>query len=184
MFFVLAGMLDKFVYLKPGVAFILVFVGLKMTLSAWIHIPILPVAGGDRADAGRRGGAVDPARAPREAQTSGLTAAYTAGSAAPSFPAMPPTSLWSRLGPRPPRAPRLGDVRLGELGDADDHHRGRLPDLLREGRRGEPAGGGATQRFATANTLAMVIIALLSPILGTIADSRRHQEADARPSSW
>jgi len=39
MFFVLAGMLDKFVYLKPGVAFILVFVGLKMTLSAWIHIP-------------------------------------------------------------------------------------------------------------------------------------------------
>jgi tellurite resistance protein TerC len=39
LFFVLAGMLDKFVYLKPGVAFILVFVGLKMTLSAWIHIP-------------------------------------------------------------------------------------------------------------------------------------------------
>jgi TerC family integral membrane protein len=41
LFFVLAGMLDKFVYLKPGVAFILVFVGLKMTLSAWIHIPTL-----------------------------------------------------------------------------------------------------------------------------------------------
>jgi tellurite resistance protein TerC len=39
MFFVLAGMLDKFVYLKTGVAFILVFIGLKMTLSAWIHIP-------------------------------------------------------------------------------------------------------------------------------------------------
>ena len=39
MFFVLAGMLDKFVYLKPGVAFILIFVGLKMTLSAWIHVP-------------------------------------------------------------------------------------------------------------------------------------------------
>jgi tellurite resistance protein TerC len=39
LFFVLAGMLDKFVYLKTGVAFILVFVGLKMTLSAWIHIP-------------------------------------------------------------------------------------------------------------------------------------------------
>jgi tellurite resistance protein TerC len=39
LFFVLAGMLDKFVYLKPGVAFILVFVGLKMSLSAWIHIP-------------------------------------------------------------------------------------------------------------------------------------------------
>jgi tellurite resistance protein TerC len=41
LFFVLAGMLDKFVYLKPGVAFILVFVGSKMTLSAWIHLPIL-----------------------------------------------------------------------------------------------------------------------------------------------
>jgi tellurite resistance protein TerC len=41
LFFVLAGMLDKFVYLKPGVAFILVFVGLKMTLSAWVHLPIL-----------------------------------------------------------------------------------------------------------------------------------------------
>jgi tellurite resistance protein TerC len=39
MFFVLAGMLDKFVYLRPGVAFILVFVGFKMALSAWIHIP-------------------------------------------------------------------------------------------------------------------------------------------------
>jgi tellurite resistance protein TerC len=39
MFFVLAGMLDKFVYLKPGVAFVLIFVGLKMTVSAWVHIP-------------------------------------------------------------------------------------------------------------------------------------------------
>jgi tellurite resistance protein TerC len=41
LFFVLASMLDKFVYLKPGVAFILVFVGFKMTLSAWLHIPTL-----------------------------------------------------------------------------------------------------------------------------------------------
>ena len=41
LFFVLAGMLDKFVYLKPGVAVILVFVGLKMTASYWVHIPIL-----------------------------------------------------------------------------------------------------------------------------------------------
>jgi tellurite resistance protein TerC len=39
LFFVLAGMLDRFVYLKPGVAFILVFVGAKMTLSGWFHIP-------------------------------------------------------------------------------------------------------------------------------------------------
>jgi tellurite resistance protein TerC len=41
LFFVLAGMMDKFVYLKPGVAIILVFVGLKMTLSHWLHIPTL-----------------------------------------------------------------------------------------------------------------------------------------------
>src|SRR3954463_7778096 len=39
LFFVLAGMLDRFIYLKTGVAFILVFVGLKMTLSAWFHLP-------------------------------------------------------------------------------------------------------------------------------------------------
>jgi TerC family integral membrane protein len=38
LFFVLAGMMDKFVYLKPGVALILIFVGLKMTLSPWVHL--------------------------------------------------------------------------------------------------------------------------------------------------
>lgn len=41
LFFVLAGMMDKFAYLKPGVALILVFVGLKMTLSHWVHLPTL-----------------------------------------------------------------------------------------------------------------------------------------------
>ena len=41
LFFVLAGMMDKFVYLKPGVALILIFVGLKMTLSHWVHVPTL-----------------------------------------------------------------------------------------------------------------------------------------------
>jgi tellurite resistance protein TerC len=41
LFFVLAGMMDQFVYLKPGVALILVFVGFKMVLSHWLHIPIL-----------------------------------------------------------------------------------------------------------------------------------------------
>jgi len=39
LFFVLAGMLDRFVYLKPGVALILVFVGGKMAVSAWLHVP-------------------------------------------------------------------------------------------------------------------------------------------------
>ena len=40
LFFVLAGMMDRFVYLKPGVALILIFVGAKMTLSHWLHLPI------------------------------------------------------------------------------------------------------------------------------------------------
>ena len=39
LFFVLAGMMDKFVYLKPGVAVILVFVGVKMIGSSWVKIP-------------------------------------------------------------------------------------------------------------------------------------------------
>jgi tellurite resistance protein TerC len=41
LFFVLAGMMDKFAYLKPGVALILVFVGAKMAASAWLHVPIV-----------------------------------------------------------------------------------------------------------------------------------------------
>jgi tellurite resistance protein TerC len=40
LFFVLAGMMDRFAYLKPGVALILVFVGGKMAVSAWLHVPI------------------------------------------------------------------------------------------------------------------------------------------------
>src|ERR671919_1644861 len=34
------------------------------------------------------------------------------------------------------------------------------------------AGAGATQRLATVNTIALVIIALLSPVLGAISDYR------------
>lgn len=41
LFFLLAGMLDSFHYLKPGVALILVFVGVKMVISGWVHLPIL-----------------------------------------------------------------------------------------------------------------------------------------------
>jgi tellurite resistance protein TerC len=39
LFFVLAGMLDRFRYLKPGVALVLVFIGAKMMTAAWVHIP-------------------------------------------------------------------------------------------------------------------------------------------------
>lgn len=41
LFFVLAGALDRFRYLKPAVAMILVFVGAKMVLAAWLHFPTL-----------------------------------------------------------------------------------------------------------------------------------------------
>jgi tellurite resistance protein TerC len=41
LFFLLAGMLDKFHYLKTGVALILVFVGIKMVNAHWVHLPIL-----------------------------------------------------------------------------------------------------------------------------------------------
>jgi tellurite resistance protein TerC len=40
MFFVLADAMNRFVYLKPGVALILGFVGIKMVLSGWLHLPV------------------------------------------------------------------------------------------------------------------------------------------------
>ncbi|HEV8599214.1 MAG TPA: TerC/Alx family metal homeostasis membrane protein [Gemmatimonadales bacterium] len=41
LYFVLAGAIDQFSYLKPAVATILVFVGLKMVGSAWLHVPTI-----------------------------------------------------------------------------------------------------------------------------------------------
>ncbi len=41
LFFILSGMLDRFEYLKPAVALILIFVGIKMLLSEVVHLPIL-----------------------------------------------------------------------------------------------------------------------------------------------
>ena len=49
LFFLLAGVMDSFRYLKPGVALILIFIGLKMALSYWVHLSIglsLGVIGG------------------------------------------------------------------------------------------------------------------------------------------
>jgi tellurite resistance protein TerC len=40
MFFLLAGVMDRFVYLKTGLAIVLAFVGVKMLLSDLFHIPI------------------------------------------------------------------------------------------------------------------------------------------------
>jgi tellurite resistance protein TerC len=40
LYFVLAGAMGRFVYLKVGLAVVLVFVGVKMLISEWYHIPI------------------------------------------------------------------------------------------------------------------------------------------------
>jgi tellurite resistance protein TerC len=39
LYFLLADLRDKFDYLQPGLAVILAFVGTKMILSHWLHIP-------------------------------------------------------------------------------------------------------------------------------------------------
>ncbi|HEX6643465.1 MAG TPA: TerC family protein [Gemmatimonadales bacterium] len=41
LFFVLADMMHRFDYLKPAIAVILIFVGIKMTVSNWVHLPTL-----------------------------------------------------------------------------------------------------------------------------------------------
>jgi predicted tellurium resistance membrane protein TerC len=40
MYFLLAGIVDKFIYLKYGLAAILTFVGAKMLIAPWYHVPI------------------------------------------------------------------------------------------------------------------------------------------------
>jgi tellurite resistance protein TerC len=40
MYFLLAGVIDKFHYLKVGLAFVLLFVGVKMVIAGWYKIPI------------------------------------------------------------------------------------------------------------------------------------------------
>jgi len=39
LYFLLADMADRFHLLKFGLAFVLMFVGLKMLLVEWIHVP-------------------------------------------------------------------------------------------------------------------------------------------------
>ncbi|HEX6243287.1 MAG TPA: TerC family protein [Polyangiales bacterium] len=41
LYFVLAGAADRFKYVQPGLALVLVFVGVKMAISDWIKIPVL-----------------------------------------------------------------------------------------------------------------------------------------------
>ena len=41
LYFLLAGVVHKFHFLRYGLAFILVFVGVKMLIADWVHIPIV-----------------------------------------------------------------------------------------------------------------------------------------------
>lgn len=45
LYFLLAGVVDKFVYLKLGLSIVLIFIGLKMLLEAFVHIPIVASLG-------------------------------------------------------------------------------------------------------------------------------------------
>lgn len=40
LFFALSGILNLFRYLKYGISFILFFIGVKMLISGWVHIPV------------------------------------------------------------------------------------------------------------------------------------------------
>nr|WP_253338482.1 TerC family protein [Neisseria sp. HSC-16F19] len=40
MYFLLANIIDRFVYLKYGLAFVLTFIGVKMLVAKWYHIPV------------------------------------------------------------------------------------------------------------------------------------------------
>ena len=53
LYFLLVGLMDRFVYLTQGLAFILAFIGVKMLLDRRLARADLAVAGRDRRDAGR-----------------------------------------------------------------------------------------------------------------------------------
>jgi tellurite resistance protein TerC len=40
LFFALSGILNLFRYLKYGISFILFFIGIKMIISGWVHVPV------------------------------------------------------------------------------------------------------------------------------------------------
>jgi tellurite resistance protein TerC len=41
LYFLLAGVAERFIYLQPGLAVVIVFVGVKMAVARWVHVPIL-----------------------------------------------------------------------------------------------------------------------------------------------
>ena len=72
---------------------------------------------------------------------------------------------------------RVGHVRLGHLVGSDRDHDGRFPDLLcQRGRCGGYRPPRLLSRLAWANTVAAVLIALLAPLLGAVADFKAAEE--------
>jgi tellurite resistance protein TerC len=74
LYFLLAGSVDRFAYLKQGIAILLVFIGVKMLISSFVHLPtwvslvvIAVVAGGAVAASLWR----DRTRGPREPEIRG-----------------------------------------------------------------------------------------------------------------
>jgi len=45
LYFLLAGVVDKFVYLKLGLSLVLIFIGGKMLLEPFVHLPIIAALG-------------------------------------------------------------------------------------------------------------------------------------------
>lgn len=45
LYFVLSGAAERFKYVQPGLALVLVFVGVKMTIASWVKIPVLASLG-------------------------------------------------------------------------------------------------------------------------------------------
>jgi tellurite resistance protein TerC len=41
LYFLLAGAVEKFRYLRPALAIVLCFVGVKMLIAGWYHVPTL-----------------------------------------------------------------------------------------------------------------------------------------------
>ena len=40
LYFLLAGSVDRFAFLKPGIAVLLIFIGVKMLFSPLVHLPV------------------------------------------------------------------------------------------------------------------------------------------------
>jgi tellurite resistance protein TerC len=41
LFFLLAGSVERFTYLKPGIALLLVFIGVKMLIAPFVELPVV-----------------------------------------------------------------------------------------------------------------------------------------------